>query len=452
MQELMPEIKTAIPGPKAKAIIERDDRIASPSLIKVVPLVVERGEGVWLYDVDGNRYLDFMAGIAVCSTGHAHPKVVKAIKDAADKFLHICLTDFYYDASTRLSEKLASLVPDMGKTKVFLTNSGTEAVEGAIKLARHHTRRSNIIAFKGAFHGRTMGAISLNGSKANQRAFFGPLMPGVLHIPYAYPYRCAYKNTPDYCATQCVCGGPVLEKDWFLTHTDPREVAAIIVEPIQGEGGFIMPPKKFLQDLRAVCDKHGIILIFDEIQSGAGRTGKMYAHQHYGVSPDILLTAKGIASGMPIGAFIAKEHIMTWGKGSHGSTYAGNPLCCEAALATIDIVQGLLPQIQASGEVLVAGLKELQKKHKILGDIRGTGLMIGAEFANPTTKEHAIDYVDDLEQITFNKGLVLLTAGKSSIRFCPPLVITPREIKIALQIIDECMTELDKKYATKYGL
>lgn len=452
MQNLLPEIKTAIPGPKAKALIARDDKSASPSLIKVVPLVVERGEGVWLYDVDGNRFLDFMAGIAVCSTGHSHPKVVKAIKDAADKFLHICLTDFYYESATRLCEKLSSLVPGMGKTKVFLTNSGTEAVEGAIKLARYHTRRPNIIAFKGAFHGRTLGAIALNGSKNTQRAFFGPFMPGVLHVPYANPYRCAYKNTPDFCGTSCVCGGPAIEKDWFLNYMDPKEVAAILVEPIQGEGGFIMPPKKFLQDLRALCDKHGIVLIFDEIQSGAGRTGKMYAHEHYGVSPDILLTAKGIASGMPVGAFIAKESIMTWGKGSHGSTYAGNPLCCEAALATIEIIEEMLPQIQQSGDVLLKGLRELQKKHKIIGDVRGTGLMVGAEFVNPATKDPAPDYVDDLEQITFLKGLVLLTAGKSSIRFCPPLIITPREIKIALDIIDECMTELDKKYATKYGL
>ncbi len=451
MQELQPEIKGALPGPKGKAIIDLDAQYTSPSLIKEYPLVVERGEGPWVYDVDGNRFLDMMAGIAVTSTGHCHPKVVKAIQDSAEKFLHICATDFYYDGYAKLSEKLANYVPKMGPKKVFLTNSGTEAVEGAIKLARHHTKRPYIIAFKGAFHGRTMGAISLNSSKATQKAFFGPLMPNVLHIPYANPYRCPSKNERSFCEKSCTCG-LALENDWFPSHMDPREVAAIFVEPILGEGGYVMPPKKFLQDLRDTCDKHGILLVFDEVQSGVGRTGQMFAAEVFDVMPDILLVAKGIASGMPIGAIVAKTSVMTWPRGSHGSTYAGNPVCCAAAIATLEIVEGMLPQVRATGEVLVAGLKDLQKKHKVLGDIRGVGLMVGAEFVNPVTKEPASEYVADLEQLSFRKGVLFLSCGKSTIRFAPPLIVGPHEIKVALRVMDEVMTELDKKYAAKYSL
>ncbi|MBS1983720.1 MAG: acetyl ornithine aminotransferase family protein [Bdellovibrionales bacterium] len=450
-QQLNPEIKTALPGPKAKAIIDLDRKYSSPSYIKEYPLVMERGEGPWVYDVDGNRFLDMMAGIAVTSTGHSHPKVVQAIKDAADKFLHICPTDFYYDSFAKLCEKLAGYVPKMGPKKIFLTNSGTEAVEGAIKLARHHTKRPYIIAFKGAFHGRTMGAISLNSSKVTQRAFFGPLMPNVLHIPYAYPYRCAYKNEASFCEKSCTCA-TALETDWFPSHLDPKEVAAIFVEPILGEGGYVMPPKKFLQDLRAICDKHGIVLVFDEVQSGIGRTGKMFACEVYDVAPDVILSAKGIASGMPIGAIIAKESIMTWPRASHGSTYAGNPVCCAAAIATLEIVEPMMGHVTKMGEVLMSGLRDLQKKHKVLGDVRGVGLMVGAEFVHPATKAPAADYVGDLEQLAFTKGMLLLSCGKSTIRFAPPLVINEHEIKTALKLLDECMTELNQKHGAKLGL
>ncbi len=451
MQDLYPEIKTALPGPKSKAIIDLDKKYASPSYIKEYPLAVERGEGSWIYDADGNRFLDLMAGIGVAATGHSHPKVVEAIKSSAEKFLHICATDFYYDSIAKVFEKLASYVPKMGPKKIFISNSGTEAVEGAMKLARYHTRRQYIVAFKGAFHGRTYGAISLNASKVGQRAFFGPLLPGVIHIPYANPYRCAYKNEASFCQKSCECA-TVLETDWFLSHVDPREVAAIFIEPILGEGGYVMPPKKFLQDLRNICDKHGILLVFDEVQCGIGRTGEMFAAELFDVAPDILLTAKGLASGMPLGAIIAKEAIMSWPRGSHGRTFGGNPVACAAALATLEIVEELLPHVRATGQLLIDGLKLLQKKHKVIGDVRGTGFMIGCEFINPKNKAPASDYVGELEQLGFKKGLLMLSCGKSTIRFAPPLVITAHEVKVALKILDECMVELAPKYETQFGI
>jgi 4-aminobutyrate aminotransferase len=436
-----PQIKIAPPGPKAKAIIERDHAVTSPSYIKEYPLVVSHGEGSMIYDVDGNSYLDFMAGIAVTSTGHAHPKVVKAVQDAAAKFLHICGTDFYYESMVKLCENLSNVVkPFMGESKVFLSNSGTEAVEGAIKLARYHTKRSKIIAFKGAFHGRTMGAITMNASKRTQKAHFGPLLPEVYHLPYSNPYRCAYKNEKSWCEQNCVCGNKV-EEELFTSFFAPEEVAAIFVEPIQGEGGYIMPSIKFLKDLRAVCDKYGIVLVFDEVQSGIGRTGDMFAAATLGVTPDVITSAKGLGSGMPIGAIIAKTSVMTWGRGTHGSTYGGNPVCCAAANATLEIIEPLLPTIRKTGEVFRAGLREIAKKHPSIGDVRGVGLMIGAEFVKKDGTP-AVDYVAALEQLAFRKGLLLLSCGKSTIRFAPPLVITEAEVKIGLEILDECLTEL----------
>ncbi|MBY0370585.1 acetyl ornithine aminotransferase family protein [bacterium] len=443
MKELRPEIKVAPPGPKAKALIERDAKVTSPSYIKEYPLAVERGEGSFVYDADGNRYLDFMAGIAVTSTGHSHPKVVKAIQDAAAKFLHICGTDFYYETMVQLCERLAGYVPEMGPKKVFLTNSGTEAVEGAIKLARYHTRRDKIIAFKGAFHGRTMGAISLNASKVKQRAFFGPLLPGIFHVPYSNPFRCPHKHEKAFCEKSCECATH-LETDWFPSHTDPKEVAAIFVEPILGEGGYVIPAPKFLKDLRRICDENGILLVFDEVQSGVGRTGDMFAAETLKVAPDIFLSAKGLGSGMPIGAIVAKEKVMSWPRGTHGSTYGGNPVCCAAAVATLDVIEPLLPQIRQVGAGMVEGLKALQKKHPVIGDIRGVGLMIGAEFIDPVTKKPAEALVGELEQLAFRKGLLLLSCGQSTIRFAPPLVITAQEVKVGLEILDQCLTELTK--------
>jgi 4-aminobutyrate aminotransferase len=426
--ELRPEIKVKPPGPKAQAIIARDEKVSSPSYIKEYPLVVDHGEGAWIYDVDGNRFLDFMAGIAVASTGHSHPKVVKAIQDASAKFLHICATDFYYESFAACCEKLASFVPAMGKKKVFLTNSGTEAVEGAIKLVRHHTKRFNIIAFKGAFHGRTLGAVSLTSSKVKQRAHFGPLLPGITHVDYPNTYRNV--AAPDF------------EGDLFQRHMMPDEVAAIFIEPILGEGGYIMPPQSFLQELRRLCDKYGIMLVFDEIQCGVGRTGQMFAADYFGVAPDILLSAKGIASGMPLGAIIAKESVMSWPRASHGSTYGGNPVCCAAALATFEIVEGLLPHVREHGEILIAGLKKLQAKYPRIGDVRGTGFMIGVEFIEPATKAPATEWVGKLEQLAFTKGLLLLSCGQSTIRLAPPLIVGKHEITICLNILEDCLKEL----------
>ncbi len=436
-----PEIKIAPPGPKAKAMIDRDHAVTSPSYIKEYPLVVDRAEGMYVYDVDGNSYLDLMAGIAVTSTGHAHPKVVKAIQDAASKFLHICGTDFYYESMVTLCEKLSKGVASyMGPTKVFLSNSGTEAVEGAIKLARHHTKRTKIIAFKGAFHGRTMGAITLNASKFTQKAYFSPLLPEVYHLPYSNPYRCSYKNEKTWCEQNCVCANKI-EDDFFLSTFAPDEVAAIFVEPIQGEGGYVMPSLKFLKDLRRICDKHGIMLVFDEIQSGIGRTGDLFAAETLGVAPDIILSAKGIASGMPIGAIIAKTSVMTWGRGSHGSTYGGNPVCCAAANATLEIIQDNLPHVREVGKFFIEELKKLQKKHPVIGDVRGVGLMIGAEFVLKDGSP-AADYVGKLEQLAFRKGLLLLSCGKSTIRFAPPLIISEHDVKVGIEILDQCLSEL----------
>ena len=429
---LEPSIVVPPPGPKARAIVDRDRKVSSPSYIKEYPLVVDRGEGPWIYDVDGNRFLDFMAGIATASTGHAHPRVVKAIHDAADKFLHICGTDFYYESFAALCERLAGYLPAMGAKKVFLTNSGTEAIDGALKLVRAHTGRPYVIAFKGAFHGRTYGAISLNSSKVGQRAFFGPLVPGVIHVPYPAPHA------PDVAAA--------LEADWFKTHVDPREVAAIFIEPILGEGGYVIPPTSALQGLRRLCDAHGIVLVFDEVQTGIGRTGSMFAAEHFGVMPDVFCAAKGLGSGMPIGAFVAREKVMTWPRGSHGSTYGGNPVCCAAALATLDVIEPLLSQIQETGEYMRSELRAIQHRHPVVADVRGVGLMNGAEFLVPKTHAPATEYVGALEQLAFQKGLLLISCGASTIRFAPPLIVGRHEVDVGLRVLEECLVELDGRF------
>jgi 4-aminobutyrate aminotransferase len=430
---LEPSILVPPPGPKARAIVERDRRFSSPSYIKEYPLVVDRGEGPWIYDVDGNRFLDFMAGIAVASTGHAHPHVVKAIQESAARFLHICGTDFYYEAFAALCERLAGTLPAMGPKKVFLTNSGTEAIDGALKLVRAHTRRPYVVAFKGAFHGRTYGAISLNASKVGQRAFFGPLVPGVLHVPYPTA------QAPD------VAG--LLEADVFKSQVDPREVAAIFIEPILGEGGYVVPPAASLEGLRRLCDAHGIVLVFDEVQSGVGRTGSMFAAEHFGVMPDVFCVAKGLGSGMPIGAIVARESVMTWPRGSHGSTYGGNPVCCAAALATLDVIEPRLPQIRETGGHMLAALRGLQERHPVLADVRGVGLMIGVEFLDPKTRAPASAYVGALEQLAFAKGLLLLSCGASTIRFAPPLVVGRHEVDVGLRILEACLNELDARFS-----
>lgn len=439
-----PKVLVPPPGPRAKAIIARDARWSSTSYIKEYPLVVARGAGAMVEDVDGNRFLDFMAGIAVTSTGHAHPAVVKAVQDSAARFLHICGTDFYYEPMAALCERLATIAPGPSKKRVFLSNSGTEAVEGAIKLARFATGRSDLIAFKGAFHGRTMGALSLTSSKAKQRAGFGPFLPGVHHVPYAYSYRCECNRACPPCDLACV---RVIE-ELFARHVSPSDVAAIFVEPVQGEGGYIVPPPGYLQALRALCDRHGILLVFDEIQSGIGRTGKMFAAEHFDVEPDILLSAKGLASGMPLGAIIARESIMTWKAGSHGSTFGGNPVCCAAALATLNVVEGgLVENARAMGDRLLAGARDLMARYSCIGDVRGLGLMIGLELVTDrTTREPAADLARQIELHAFARGLLVLGCGQSTIRLAPPLIIDDVDIDVGLEILREVLDEVAPSY------
>jgi len=425
-----PHIAVTPPGPKARTIIEQDARYASTSYIKEYPLVAARGEGAMVEDVDGNRYLDFMAGIAVSSTGYAHPSVVAAAKAQLDKFSHICATDFYYPVFAQLCERLSKLAPGSEPKRVFLTNSGTEAVEGAIKLARSHTKRPNIIAFEGAFHGRSMGAISLGSSKVKYRRNFGPLLPGVYHLPYGNPYRDVDYVTP--------------AKNLFRERVGEDEIAAVIVEPILGEGGYVIPPRAFLQHWRDFCDEHGAVLIYDEVQSGVGRTGKMFAAEALGVLPDVYLLAKGLGSGLPIGAIIAKESVMSWSHGSHGSTFGGNPVACAAALATLDLIEnGLMQNATRIGGVLLEGLRALARKHDVIGDVRGVGLMLGVEFvADKRTKEPLHQIVHEIELAAFRKGLLLLGCGQSTIRIAPPLVVDEEDAAIGLRILDEVLAEL----------
>jgi 4-aminobutyrate aminotransferase len=443
MAKNYPHIVTPPPGPKALAIIAQDERYASTSYIKEYPLVVARGEGAMIEDVDGNRYLDFMAGIAVASTGHSHPKVVAAIEAQARKFLHICSTDFYYEGFSAVCERLAKLAPGPEPKKVFLTNSGTEATEGAIKLVRAHTKRQNIIAFRGSFHGRTMGAISLGASKVKYRQNFGPLLPGVYHLPYANPYKCAVCREPASCTDPLACALNEAEA-LFHQRVAPGEIAAVFIEPILGEGGYIVPPRAFLQYWRDFCDEHGAVLVFDEVQSGVGRTGHMFASQLLEVTPDVTLLAKGLASGMPLGAIVAKESVMTWARGTHGSTFGGNPVCCAAALATLDLIEGSLRQNAATvGSFLMKGARELQRKHDIIGDVRGAGLMVGIKFVRDrATKETYHGLVPELEHAAFKKGLLLLGCGRSTIRLAPPLIVDEEDASIALRILDEVISQV----------
>ena len=443
MPKSYPKIVVTPPGPKALAVIARDERFASPSYIKEYPLVVERGAGAMLEDVDGNHYLDFMAGIAVAATGHAHPKVVAAIEETARKFLHICSTDFYYPQFSDLCERLATLAPGPGDKGVFLTNSGAEAVEASIKLARAHTKRQNVIAFEGAFHGRTMGAISLGSSKVKFRRNFGPLLPGVYHLPYANAYHCLLGKSASECADSCDCWIQPAER-LFRERVAPDEIAAVILEPILGEGGYVIPPRRFLQYWRDFCDEHGAVLIFDEVQTGIGRTGRMFASQLLDVTPDVTCLAKGLASGMPLGAMIAKRALMTWDRGSHGSTFGGNPVCCAAALATLDLVEGgLAANAARMGALLLAGLRKIATGHEIIGDVRGLGLMLGVEFVEDRrTKAPYHGIAHKLELAAFKRGLLLLGCGQSSIRMAPPLVIDEEDVNNGLRIFEAALADL----------
>ena len=435
---MLPKLITSLPGPQARAIIDRDEQVISPSYTRSYPLVAKSGEGAIVEDPDGNRFLDFAAGIAVVATGHCHPQVVKAIQEQAAKLIHMSGTDFYYENMVALAEKLASLVPVHGPRRVYFGNSGTEAIEAAIKLARYHSGRGQFVAFVGAFHGRTMGSLALTASKSTQQKGFFPVMPGVHHVPYAYCYRCAYGKTPDSCAVECV---QAIETELFRTAVAPQDVAAVFVEPVQGEGGYVVPPRKFFDELRRLADKHGILLVADEVQSGMGRTGKMFASEHFGLEPDVIALAKGIASGLPLGAMVARAELMDWKPGAHASTFGGNPVAVAASLATIELLEhGLVENAGLIGARLMARLGDLPQRFPTVGDVRGLGLMIGIELVrDQVTKERAGDLRDKLVQMCFERGLLVLGAGPNTIRLCPPLVITNDQADFAADTIEQCL-------------
>ena len=434
----LPKLIGPLPGARARAIIERDARVVSPSYTRSYPLVAERGEGAIVEDVDGNRFLDFSAGIAVVATGHCHPRVVEAIQKQAARLIHMSGTDFYYEEMVALAEKLAEIAPGDEPRRVSFGNSGAEAIEGSIKLARYATGRDKIIAFFGSFHGRTMGALSLTARKAVQRAGFGPLIPGVVHAPYPYCYRCPFGRQPESCAVECV---KHIEDTVLKTIAPPEDTAAIVVEPVQGEGGYVVPPQKFFDELARVAQQNGILLIFDEVQSGMGRTGKMWAAEHFGAAPDILAVAKGIASGMPLGATVARADLMTWPPGAHASTFGGNPVCCAAALATIALLEeGLVENAARMGLHLMDRMRDWPARFPHVGDVRGLGLMMGIELVrDQQTREKAPELRDRVLLQAFERGLLLLGAGDNTIRLCPPLVVTRDQCDFAMETLEECL-------------
>lgn len=416
-----PWIETELPGPNAQRIIDLDKRHSSPSYTRDYPLVVRRAVGSVVEDVDGNRFLDLTAGIAVCSTGHCHPKVVEAIKNQAENLIHACGADFYYEPMAELMSQLAGITPGPSEKRVFLTNSGAETVEAAMKLARFTTGRKWLIAFHGAFHGRTMGALSLTSSKRRHREGFGPLIPMVAHVPY-----------------QDV---DAIESQLFKHQMAPGEVAAIFVEPFQGEGGYVIPEPDFLPKLRDLCDKHGILLVCDEIQSGMGRTGKWFAFEHFGIVPDIVLMAKGIASGLPLGAMIARSDLMGWPPGAHASTFGGNPVACAAALASLELIRsGFLENARTAGAQLLAGLQSLVDKQKTLNNARGIGLMCAVDVVNNRTGKPDPKRRDRIANEAFGRGLIVLPCGDTSIRFCPPLCINSAQTDVGLRLFGETVT------------
>jgi 4-aminobutyrate aminotransferase len=439
----LPNLITPLPGPKARRVIERDAAVLSPSYTRSYPLVVERGMGALVEDVDGNRFLDCAAGIAVVATGHGHPKLVEAIRKQAAQLVHMSGTDFYYENMVELAERLAELAPGGPPRKVYFGNSGTEAIEAAIKIARYHTGRAQFVAFFGAFHGRTMGSLALTASKSVQKRGFFPLMPGVHHVPYAYCYRCSYGKTPDSCAVECA---KAIEDQLFATVLPPEEVAAIVVEPVQGEGGYIVPPKKFFDELQRIAEKHGILLVFDEVQTGMGRTGKMFAAEHFGAAPDVIALAKGIASGMPLSATVARAELMQWKPGAHASTFGGNPVSVAAALATLDLLEKELIENAAQvGAHMKARLDEFPRRFPVVGDVRGLGLMIGIELVrDQANRERAPELRDRLIRMCFERGVLVLGAGPNSVRICPPLVLTRDQADFVVDTIADCLREVVK--------
>ena len=445
-----PEILGALPGPNARRIVEQDDRYISPSYTRSYPMVAKRGRGVRVEDVDGNTFLDFAAGIAVTSTGHCHPEVVAAIREQAGELIHMSGTDFYYEGMVTLAERLSAIAPMPGPHRFYYGNSGAEAVECALKIARYHTGRQNVIAFFGAFHGRTMGALSLTGSKPQQKRRFSPLVPGVTHVRYPYAYRGCMGGPQSgdgrhsYEEAFALGCARFIEEKLFKTTLAPEEVAAIFVEPIQGEGGYVVAPPIFMQELRRICDRHGILLVVDEVQSGAGRTGKWWAVEHSNVEPDIVCIAKGIASGMPLGICMTRAEIMDWKPGSHASTFGGNPVAIAAALATLDVLEreGLANAASVGGAMLKR-LHEWPLKHPIVGQVRGIGLMIGIEIVkDQQTREVAGAWRDRIVELAFERGLLILGCGETSIRLAPPLIVHQHEASIALDILEACIEQV----------
>ena len=441
-----PKLMTKIPGPNAARIVAGDDKIISPSYTRSYPLVAKRGRGIVIEDVDGNEFFDFSAGIAVTSTGHCHPEVVAAIQKQAGELIHMSGTDFYYESMVTLANRLSKIAPMPGPHRIYYGNSGAEAVECALKLARYHTKRQQVIAFFGAFHGRTMGALSLTASKPQQKRRFAPLVPGVTHVRYPDVYRGCAGGPQDAEKFALGCAR-FIEDKLFKTTIAPEEVAAIFVEPVQGEGGYVVAPTIFMQELRRICDKHGILLVVDEVQSGMGRTGKWWAVEHTGVHPDIVCSAKGIASGMPLGVVISKEEVMNWIPGSHASTFGGNPVCIAAALATLDVIEkeGLLKNSQEVGDYMRARMADWPKKHKIVGDVRGRGLMIGVEIVkDQKTREYAPEHRDRIVELAFDRGILFLGCGPSTVRISPPLVVTREEADVAIDMLEESISIVEE--------
>jgi 4-aminobutyrate aminotransferase len=441
-----PKLICTLPGPKAKVAVEADARLISPSYTRSYPLVAKSGRGIRITDVDGNEFLDFAAGIAVNSTGHCHPEVVAAIQKQATELLHISGTDFYNEPLTDLAERLSAVAPMKGPHKFFYGNSGAEAIECALKLARYHTGRQQVISFFGAFHGRTMGALSLTGSKPQQKRRFSPLVPGVTHVRYPYTYRGCSGGPQEEEAFALGCARYIEEK-LFKTILPPEEVAAIFIEPIQGEGGYVVAPDNFMRELREICTRHGILLVVDEVQCGAGRTGKWWAVEHSGVEPDMVCIAKGIASGMPLGICMTKAEVMDWVPGSHASTFGGNPVSIAAAIATMDIIEReAMANAARVGALMLERLNGWKQTHPMVGDVRGRGLMIGIELVkDKATREPATALRNKVETLAFERGLMILGCGETALRLSPPLVVKEEEAMVALDILEEALTIVEKE-------
>jgi len=439
----LPHLVTTLPGPKAKQLVERDAAVVSPSYTRDYPLVAKIGRGAMIEDVDGNTFLDFAAGIAVCATGHCHPDVVAAIQKQASELIHMSGTDFYYPNLVELAEKLASIAPGKEAKRVYFGNSGAEAIEAAIKLVKYHTKRDKLIAFHGAFHGRTMGALSLTASRSIQRKGFGTLLSGVFHMPFPDTYRGTYGVRPEFASADCLS---YLENELFRRRVDPEEVAGIFIEPIQGEGGYLPAPADFLQGLQRICRKYGIMFVADEVQSGMGRTGKWWASDHAGIEPDIICTAKGIASGMPLSAIIARADVMNWVPGAHASTFGGNPVCIGASLTTLGLLERqYMANAARMGDYIMNRTAGWREKHKVVGEVRGKGLMIGIEFVrDQKTREKATDLRNKLVQMAFHKGLLVLGSGDTTLRLCPPLVIDEAQADFALDTLEACITQIER--------